>query len=490
MVGIALAFHAEALHLIVNQLKTIVNRQILADVVNDQVETSLEDPGRGEEARPGLHSVVEGLGLRAHEEAGVATDLAQVTVPHLRLDDRVDEVEGKGVFLHAHTIKVIKLEFADALNQNCKFAAKEEAFCLEVDFVIVAGRGEDVVTDAHVIDKDLLEHGCLVLVTEDLVLLERLEVVNVEVANDTCGVLVGVHELHSGQFLFLLVHDFRSDAHRSGGALCLLILRVADIERGDVWHRGFGRRSLSLGSLRLGLRHRHRHRHGVLLRRLIGLGDIFSINEVDSVRVDNTTVVVLALDFKVVSNQHDRPARVHRMLRFERRSAEAASAASTAAPAATLVTTATGPAALIVVVGPPALSAVIIAVLLVASTTAAVILLLMAAASVPPLLLVATLVLALIAASMALVAAHVLLWLVLLVLLRLLLPGLALAHLRLEATLVVLRSASPAVLGSAAPLLRAILLVSTSIRWLIVVLHCSINFKNFGTVLNLLCGRD
>ena len=63
MVGESLAFHSEALHLIVNQLQTIVNRQILANVVDDQIKTTLEDPGRSEEARPGLNSVVEGLGL-------------------------------------------------------------------------------------------------------------------------------------------------------------------------------------------------------------------------------------------------------------------------------------------------------------------------------------------------------------------------------------------------------------------------------------------
>ena len=63
MVGESLAFHSEALHLIVNQLKTIVNRQILANVVDDQIKTTLEDPGRSEEAGPGLNSVVEGLGL-------------------------------------------------------------------------------------------------------------------------------------------------------------------------------------------------------------------------------------------------------------------------------------------------------------------------------------------------------------------------------------------------------------------------------------------
>jgi len=125
MVGVALTFDAEALHLIVNQLEAIVYRQILADIIDDQVEASLEDPGGGEETWPGLDGVVERLGLGAHEEARVAADLAQVGVPHLRLDDRVDEVKGEGVLLHLHRIEIIKLEFADALNQNSEFAAEE-----------------------------------------------------------------------------------------------------------------------------------------------------------------------------------------------------------------------------------------------------------------------------------------------------------------------------------------------------------------------------
>ena len=198
MVRVALAFHSEALHLIVNQLKAIVNRQILADVVYDQVEAALEDPGRSEEAGPGLHSIVEGLGLGAHEEARVAADLAQVAIAHLRLDDGVDEVEGEGVLLHAHLIEVIELEFADALNQNCKFTTEEETFRLKVNFIIVAGRGENVVTDADVVDENFLKQGHLVLVAEDLVLLERFEVVDVEVADDTCAVFVGVHDLDCG----------------------------------------------------------------------------------------------------------------------------------------------------------------------------------------------------------------------------------------------------------------------------------------------------
>mmetsp|Transcript_12498 Transcript_12498/g.15983 ORF Transcript_12498/g.15983 Transcript_12498/m.15983 type:complete len:291 (-) Transcript_12498:1479-2351(-) len=78
MVVVALTLLSEALHLIVNQLEAIINRQILADVVDDQIKAALENPGGREETRPGLHGAVEGLGLRAHEEARVAANLAQV----------------------------------------------------------------------------------------------------------------------------------------------------------------------------------------------------------------------------------------------------------------------------------------------------------------------------------------------------------------------------------------------------------------------------
>ena len=54
-----------------------------------------------------MNGVVENLGFRSHEETRVAADLAEVGVPHLGLDDGVDEVEGEGVFLHAHRVQII-----------------------------------------------------------------------------------------------------------------------------------------------------------------------------------------------------------------------------------------------------------------------------------------------------------------------------------------------------------------------------------------------
>jgi hypothetical protein len=63
VIVVALALLAEALNLIVNQLKAIVNGQILADIVDDEVKATLENPGRGEETRPGLDGSIESLGF-------------------------------------------------------------------------------------------------------------------------------------------------------------------------------------------------------------------------------------------------------------------------------------------------------------------------------------------------------------------------------------------------------------------------------------------
>ena len=102
LVGVACSLCLEATHLLFDEVKAVVDRQIFGDVVDDQVKTALEDPRGREEARPGLHRVVKGLGLRRHEESRIATDLAQFRVAHLRLDDRVDEVKGKGMIFHLH----------------------------------------------------------------------------------------------------------------------------------------------------------------------------------------------------------------------------------------------------------------------------------------------------------------------------------------------------------------------------------------------------
>ena len=57
------ALLSESLHLLIDQLEAVVNRQILADIVNNQVKTALENPGRREETWPGLDGIVEDFGF-------------------------------------------------------------------------------------------------------------------------------------------------------------------------------------------------------------------------------------------------------------------------------------------------------------------------------------------------------------------------------------------------------------------------------------------
>lgn len=54
---------SESLHLFVNEFIAVIDREILGDVVDDEIETSLEDPGGCEEAWPGLHCVVKHFGF-------------------------------------------------------------------------------------------------------------------------------------------------------------------------------------------------------------------------------------------------------------------------------------------------------------------------------------------------------------------------------------------------------------------------------------------
>ena len=87
LVGVSLASLVQALDLLVDQGEAVVDGKIFRDIVNDEVQSTLENPGRGEEARPGLDGTIEDLGLRSHEETGVPSDLAEVGVAHLGLDD-------------------------------------------------------------------------------------------------------------------------------------------------------------------------------------------------------------------------------------------------------------------------------------------------------------------------------------------------------------------------------------------------------------------
>lgn len=102
--GITLSLACKANHLLVDQLEAIVDWKILTDVVDDQIDTTLENPRGSEETGPGLNSIVENFGLGRHEETRISSDLAQFRISHLGLDDRVDEAESEGVLLHFHRV--------------------------------------------------------------------------------------------------------------------------------------------------------------------------------------------------------------------------------------------------------------------------------------------------------------------------------------------------------------------------------------------------
>ena len=134
-----MAFVTEADHLLVDELKAVLNRKVLRDVVDNQVKSFLENPRRSEEARPGLHCVVEGFGLRRHEKAGVSSDLAKFGCAHLSLDDGVDKAEGKWVLLHLHFVEVVEGKLRNALNCDREFTAEVSLLCFKVNFLVNEG---------------------------------------------------------------------------------------------------------------------------------------------------------------------------------------------------------------------------------------------------------------------------------------------------------------------------------------------------------------
>lgn len=61
--SISLFFLRESDHLFVDQLKTVVDRKILTDVVDNKIDSTLENPRACEESGPCLNSVVKNFGL-------------------------------------------------------------------------------------------------------------------------------------------------------------------------------------------------------------------------------------------------------------------------------------------------------------------------------------------------------------------------------------------------------------------------------------------
>ena len=87
LAGVSLTFLGEAHHLFVDELKAVVDREILADVVDNEVDAALEDPRRREKARPSLDGIIKDFSLGGHEESGVSSDLAKLRIAHLGLND-------------------------------------------------------------------------------------------------------------------------------------------------------------------------------------------------------------------------------------------------------------------------------------------------------------------------------------------------------------------------------------------------------------------
>ena len=87
------------------------------------------------------------------------------------------------MLLHTHGIEVIQGKFANALNQDGEFTAKEKCLRFEINLFVDSRSGEDIVADAYVIGEDALELGRLGGRAQDFVLLEGLKVVDVEITH-------------------------------------------------------------------------------------------------------------------------------------------------------------------------------------------------------------------------------------------------------------------------------------------------------------------
>lgn len=69
--------HIVAVTAFFDQCQAMIYRQELRYIVNNKIETSLEDPRRCEESRPCFYLVLEYLSLFRHKETRVATNLAE-----------------------------------------------------------------------------------------------------------------------------------------------------------------------------------------------------------------------------------------------------------------------------------------------------------------------------------------------------------------------------------------------------------------------------
>jgi hypothetical protein len=101
-----------------DQCQAMINGEELRNVIYNQIETLLENPGRGEESRPSFDRVLECLCLGWHEESGVFTNLAELGVSQTVLDDAVDELKSNWMVLHFGVVKVVKQESRAFFNHD------------------------------------------------------------------------------------------------------------------------------------------------------------------------------------------------------------------------------------------------------------------------------------------------------------------------------------------------------------------------------------
>lgn len=142
---VALPLLVKAHHLFINELKTVVDGKVLRNIIDNEVDTSLEDPRTREETRPSLHCLVEDLRLGRHEESWVAADLAKFGIAHLRLNDGIYEGQREGMLFHLHGVQVVQGELRHARNANDELAAEVGLLSLEVNRLVDLLGTEDVI---------------------------------------------------------------------------------------------------------------------------------------------------------------------------------------------------------------------------------------------------------------------------------------------------------------------------------------------------------
>ena len=333
------------------------------------------------------------------------------------------------MLFHAHGIEVIESEFTNALNQDGELAAEEERLRLEVDLFVHGCGREDVVANTDVVDENTLQLGGLGGRAQYLIFLESFQIVHIEIADHLVISRLGLDDRDSSHLLAFF------GLRRPGSSRLLLLFLL-----------GVGDSGSHIG------RHGHlRGLHGLggggrlLLGGSAGLMEllhILTIDEVDSVSVDDARVIGLTLDLEVVGYEVDRPSGVHSVGWLEGRAAEVTTSATTTT---VLLATIAAAATLVVIVGSATLTTVIVAVVLMV--------ILLTATALIPLALAAEV----LTMHHLLLASHVVL--------LLLLPGLLATHMvLLEAglsTLMVMSAHVGLLLGCALPvLLLAILVVS------------------------------